>query len=96
MTQEQARQQAQEDIQDIEALATSQPFNRYWVRKLNALYQAEVEASLTAKTVEERERSRHRSLVLRELTQMPANDRQSCENFLRAQDTSQRGPVQVG
>lgn len=93
---QQARQRAQEDIQDIDALASSQPFNRYWVRKLNARYADEVEASLTSKTVEEREQARSQALALRALTQLPASDRKSCENFLRTPDHQQRGPVQVG
>jgi hypothetical protein len=96
ITPQQARENAQNDIADIEALAASQPFNRYFVRKLNELYKAAVTEALTGAKAKIRNRARHRANLLDELAAMPAKDRQACEKFLRTPDAQQRGPVQVG
>lgn len=91
-----ARQRAQEDIQDIESLAGNSAFNRYWVRRLGELHNVEVNKALHAKTAEEREGARHRAIILRELADMPAQDRQQCEKFLRTPDAGPRLPTQAG
>ena len=96
ITHEQARQHALDDVEDIDALAKSHPFNRYFVRKLNTLYKDALATSLTGKTPEDRERGRHRANLLNELAEMPANDRQTAEKFLRSPDPVKSGPTQVG
>lgn len=90
------RQQAQEDVQDIDALASHAPFNRYWVRRLNELYRKETEDALTGKTAELRDGHRYRALLLRELTGLPAADRISAERTLRTPPQAEQRPVQVG
>lgn len=94
--QQQAREAAQRDISDIDLLAKNEPFNRYWVGRLNSLFNKERENSLTESTVDLREIARIRAKLLRELTQMPAMDRQSCEKFLSTPLPTERRPQQVG
>lgn len=96
ITQQQARQRAQEDVQDIDALATSQPFSRYWVRRMNDLYHENVATALNAKSAEDREAARHRARLLRELADLPATDRALCEKFLKTPDNPQRQVQQAG
>lgn len=96
LTTAQLRQNAQDDLTDIEALSSSQPFNRYFARRLNALYRDAVTVSLTAKTVEEREAARHRANLLNELSNMPAADREKCEKFLRTPEPGPTRPTQAG
>lgn len=90
------RETAQRDLLDIEALAKNTEFNRFWVPKLDALYRFEVESSLTSMTVELREAARYRALALRELTKMPARERESCERLLKTELPSAPRPTQVG
>lgn len=78
----QERQQAAQDIADIDALAKFEPFNRYWARRLNEMYQRQVSTALSGGTPADREECRVRANLLRELTQLPAQDRQACENVL--------------
>ena len=94
--QAQAKQRAQEDVMDIDALSQNQPFNRYWVRRLRELHNAEVLTALEGKTVEAREAARHRAVLLRELADLPAKDRQQCDKFLRTPDSGPRMPQQAG
>jgi len=94
--QQKIRGAAQQDISDIDALAKNDPFNRYFVGQINRLFQDEREMALTAKLPEDRDRARHRAVLLRELTQMPAKHRESAEKLLMTPLPQDRGPVQVG
>lgn len=93
---QQARQRAQEDVQDIDALSSSQPFKRYWSRRLNDLYHENVATALNAKTADEREAARHRARLLRELADLPAVDRASAEKMLKTPAPSHPMPQQAG
>lgn len=97
------REAAQSDISDIDALAESKPFNRYFVGQLNRLYRENVDVSLGigvgGETIEGREKARHRAVFIKELMEMPAKQRQSCENVLRTpivDPTQPQRPMQVG
>ena len=94
--QQKIRAAAQQDISDIDALAKSEPFNRYFVGQINRLFQEEREKALTGATGKERTKARHRAVLLRELTQMPAKHRESAEKLLMTPPPQDRGPVQVG
>lgn len=93
------RDAAQRDIQDIDALAKSEAFNRYFVGQLNRLHKENVDAALTTEKPDEREKARHRAVFIRELMEMPAKHRASCEKLLRSpivdHDAKPR-PMQVG
>ena len=78
------RQQAAEDLGDIDFLSKCEPFNRYWVRRLNDLYLSRVILSRKGGTPEMREKARIESNLLEELTQMPANDRVTCKRNVDA------------
>ena len=80
-----ARQQAGQDIADIEFLAKNDQFNRYWLRRLNAKHAA-VEKSFKydALTGEQREAKRQQMLAYEELRDMPATDRSVCQRQLEA------------
>lgn len=91
------RQQAQEDVQDIDALAQSSPFNRYWVRRLNELFQHHQKQARLAKDAPKREEHRVTANFLEELTGLPAADRISAEKVLRTPASGgEQRPVQVG
>jgi hypothetical protein len=94
--QQELRTKAQQDISDIDALAASQPFNRFWVGYMNARYRSELRASLMGGTVDEREKARIRALLLEELTQAPATERLSAEKLLRTPPSGPPRPIQVG
>lgn len=94
--QQQLRAKAQQDITDIDALAKSDPFNRFWVNELNVRYKAEVKTSLTANTLEAREAARSRALALDEISQMPAKIRESAERLLRTPLPQEARPTQAG
>lgn len=96
ITPAQARENAQNEVTDIEALAKSQPFNRYFVRRMNELYADAFNKALTAPTADEREKNRHRANLLTELSEMPAKDRDSAEKFLRTPDRGPDRPTQAG
>lgn len=97
------REAAQSDISDIDTLKESKAFNRYFVGQLNRLYRENVDVSLGigagGETVEGREKARHRAVFIKELMDMPAKQRASCEAELRKPiidyDRPQK-PVQVG
>ena len=93
------RDAAQRDIADIDTLSKSEAFNRYFVGQLNRLYHDNVDMALKAKGADEREKARHCAVFIKELTEMPASQRQACEKILRTpivdHDKPQR-PVQVG
>lgn len=90
------REQAQQGISDIDALAKSEPFNRYFVGRLNGLYRKELDFSLSAATVELREKARVRAVLLKELADMPGADRLSFTKTLEQPLPQDRGPIQVG
>lgn len=71
-----ARQQAGQDIADIEALAKFEPFNRYWLRRLQQKH-ATAERSFKHDKLshEDREAERQKVLLLEELRDMPQKDR---------------------
>lgn len=96
---QQLRDAAQRDIQDIDALAKSEGFNRYFVSQLNRLHRENVDMALTAEKPEDREKARHRAVFIRELTEMPAKHRESAEKLLRkpvVDPTAPPRPQQVG
>lgn len=93
------REAAQSDITDIDALKDSKPFNRYFIGQLNRLYRENVDMALGGDTVDKREQARHRATFIKELMDMPAKQRQSCEKILRApivDPMAPQRPVQVG
>lgn len=76
------REQATQDIGDIEALEKFVPFNRYWVGRLNALFQSRLTDSRKGATVELREKARIEANLLEELTQIPARDKKACQAMI--------------
>lgn len=84
------RELATQDIGDIEALSRYEPFNRYWVRRMNDMFQRESENSRKGKAPQDREESRIRSNLLEELTQIPATDRKVAQKLL---DSAVPGPM---
>ena len=76
------RQQAAQDVADIEALSKYDPFKRYWESRLGAMFVTKVRLARTAPTAELREQARHEANLLEELTQMPAKDRQAAQRMV--------------
>ena len=97
------RDAAQRDVVDIEALSKSEPFNRYFIGQLNRLYRENVDVSLGlapgGETHDGREKGRHRAVFIKELMEMPAKQRETCEKLLRTpivDPTQPQRPQQVG
>lgn len=80
-----ARQQAGQDIADIEALSKFEAFNRYWMRQLQQKHAAmERRFKYDAATGEQREAWRQQLLAYEELRDMPKVHRVVCQRALEA------------
>lgn len=89
------RERATQDLGDIEGLQNYTPFNRYWVGRLNALFHSKLTASRKGGTPEAREQARIEANLLEELTQIPANDKKSCQAMLANPPQGMAQPRQV-
>jgi len=76
------RQQAGQDIADIEFLQKCEPFNRYWAARLNALFQRECSTSRKGGDATTREEARIRANLLEELASMPGKDKAAAQAML--------------
>ncbi len=90
------RQDAAQSIADIEALSKNDAFNRYWVGRLNAMYQQKLDSALRGGDPVLRESARIEANLLKELTQMPAKDRAAAMKFVESTPPDgRRGPTQA-
>jgi hypothetical protein len=89
------KQRAAEDIADIEALAKTPAFERYWVRRLNERYRTELASALHGGNAETREQARVRAVLLEQITKMPAEDRMAAQKVLERAEDPHPKPRQV-
>ncbi len=80
-----SRQQAGQDMADIDALAKFEPFNRYWMRRLQ-LKHSTIEKSFKYDVLspEQREAARQKMIAYEELRDMPKTDRAVCQRQVEA------------
>ncbi len=92
------RQRAGQDIADIEALASTPAFGRYWMRRLQDKHAlAEKSFKYDVLSPEDREAKRQQMLAFEELRDMASKDRVACQKILEsAAPVPGQRPMQAG